>query len=383
MTTARHVTSRTAAIVGIGNTSYGQLPEHDACSLGLWALDLALRDCGLGYDAVDGLILNRIPDYQRFANLCSINPAYTLTTPSHGRFSAICVQTAVAVIEAGLAETVALVYGNNGRSAGVRYAGDSAPYDGEAGGLWFPYGMTSPSAFHALMAQQHMHRYGTTQRQLGTIASTFRHHASLNPDAVMRKPFTVDEYLQSPFICEPLRRLDHCLINDGGVALIVTTKERAADLPHRPVLIRGHGQASSFVGSDFPPDDLWSEAMGQAGHRSYEMAGVCPKDMTGLMIYDNFTPNVLFSLEGFGYFKTGEAGSWVEEGNLALGGRYPANTSGGHLSESYMQGWNLHLEAARQIRGQAGARQIPEAQFVHYMAAAPVVSSIVYAGEST
>jgi acetyl-CoA acetyltransferase len=383
MTCIRPNASQAVAIVGIGNTTYGRLPDHDACSLGLWALDEALKDCGLAYEDVDGLILNRIADYQRFANLCSIDPAYTLATPAHGRFSAICIQTAVAAIQAGLAETIALVYGNDGHSAGVRYAGASAPYDSEAGGLWFPYGMTSPSAYHALMAQQHMHRHGTTQRQLGTVASTFRRHASLNPDAVMRKPFTVEEYLESPFICEPLRRLDHCLINDGGVAMIVTTAERAADLPHKPVLIRGYGQSASFVGSDFPPDDFWRRAMGQAASRSYEMADVGPEDMSGLMIYDNFTPTVLFSLEGFGYCKTGESGHWVEEGHLALEGRYPTNTSGGHLSESYMQGWNLHLEAVRQIRGRAGERQIADASLIHYMAAAPVVSSIIYAGSAT
>ena len=369
------------AIVGIGHTTYGRLPEHDACSLGLWALANALEDCGLKYEDLDGLILNRIADYQRFANLCSISPAYTLTTPAHGRFSAICIQTAVAAIQSGLATTIALVYGNNGRSAGVQYAGDSAPYDSEAGGLWFPYGMTSPSAYHALMMQRHMAMYGTTQRQLGTIASTFRRHASLNPDAVMREPFTVDQYLESPFICEPLRRLDHCLINDGGVALIVTTADRAAALRRKPVFIRGHGQASSFIQSDFPPDDLWGQAMSEAGRKSFQMAGVGVDDMSGLMIYDNFTPTVIFSLEGFGYCPRGEGGPWVEQGHLGLDGRYPANTSGGHLSESYMQGWNLHLESVRQIRGEAGDRQIRGADCIHYMAAAPVVSSIIYAGE--
>jgi acetyl-CoA acetyltransferase len=370
------------AVVGIGHTTYGRLPEHDACSLGLWALDNALADCGLRYEDIDGLILNRIADYQRFANLCSINPRYTLTTPPHGRFSAICIQTAVAAIQSGLATTIALVYGNNGRSAGVQYAGDSAPYDSEAGGLWFPYGMTSPSAYHALMMQRHMHLYGTTERQLGVVASTFRRHAALNPDAVMRTPYSIDEYLQSPFICEPLRRLDHCLINDGGAALIVTSAARAAELPHKPAFIRGYGQAASFAGSDFPPEDLWNGAMADAGRRSYEMADVGPADMSGLMIYDNFTPTVLFSLEGFGYCDKGASGAWVEEGHLALSGRYPSNTSGGHLSESYMQGWNLHVEAVRQIRGEAGPRQIADAKLIHYMAGAPVVSSIIYAREA-
>jgi acetyl-CoA acetyltransferase len=373
--------TRPVAIAGAGNTRYGRLPEHDACGLGIWALGNALDDAGLAWSDIDGLILNRIADYQRFAQLCGIDPRYTLTTPAHGRFSAICIQTAAAVIQAGLASVVALVYGNNGRSAGVQYAGESAPYDAEAGGLWFPYGMTSPGAYHALMMQRHMQRYGTTQHQLGHVASTFRSHAALNPDAVMRERFTVDEYMASPFICEPLRRLDHCLINDGGVALIVTSAERAGDLKKPPVYVRGFGQASCFSGSDFPPEDDWTAAMAKAGEASLRMAGASTRDMDGLMIYDNFTPTVLFSLEGFGYCPRGESGAWVEEGHLALGGRYPANTSGGHLSESYMQGWNLHLEAVRQLRGEATGRQIPDARLIHSMAAAPVVGSIVYGRE--
>ena len=122
--------------------------------------------------------------------------------------------------------------------------------------------------------------------------------------------------------------------------------------------------------------------MQRAGRNSYAMAGLGPADMDGLMIYDNFTPTVLFSLEGFGYCGQGESGAWVEEGHLALGGQFPANTSGGHLSESYMQGWNLHIEAVRQIRGMANGRQIDQARHIHYMAAAPVVSSIIYSGEA-
>jgi len=369
------------AILGVGNTRYGRLPEHDPCSLGAWALREALADAGLAWDDVDGLILNRIPDYQRFAQLCGLNPRYTLTTPAHGRFSGICIQTAAAIVNAGLANTVALVYGNDGRSAGVQYAGDSAPYDSEAGGLWFPYGMTSPGAYHALMMQRHMERYGTRARQLGIVASTFRSHAALNPGAVMREHFDLQQYMDAPFICAPLRRLDHCLINDGGVAMIVTSAERAADRGRAAVYVRGFGQTSAFAGSDFPPDDDWSAAMQAAGAASFGMAGVDHQDIDGLMVYDNFTPTVLFSLEGFGYCPRGESGPWVEEGHLALGGRYPANTSGGHLSESYMQGWNLHVEAVRQLRGEAGERQIPRARLIHYMAAAPVVTSIVYSRE--
>ena len=140
-----------ASVVGVGNTRYATMPELDAYDLGLWALKDALVDAGLDFSDIDGLILNRIPDYQRFAELCGINPSYTLTTPGHGRFSGICIQTAAAVLQAGLAKTVALVYGNNGKSAGARYGGESDNYGSGGAGLWFPYGMTSPGAFHALM----------------------------------------------------------------------------------------------------------------------------------------------------------------------------------------------------------------------------------------
>ena len=371
-----------AAVVGVGTTRYGKLPEHDAYDLGVWALKEALADCGLAFEDIDGVIVNRIPDYQRFGEITGINPRYTMITPGQGRFSGICIQTAVAVIAAGLATTVACVYGNNGRSAGDHYGGASDAYGSGGAGLWFPYGMTSPGAFHALMMRRHMEQYGTTSDQLGAVAATFRRHASLNPEAVMRTPFTLEEYRQARYICEPLRLLDYCLINDGGVAMILTSAERARDLKKPPVVLRGFGQASALAGSSFPPEDYWRAPMRQVAADAYGMAGAAPQDMDALMIYDNFTPTVLFSLEGFGFCKEGESGPWVSEGRLALGGEFPTNTSGGHLSESYMQGWALNVEAVRQVRGECGARQVADARLVQYMTAAPVITSIIYGREA-
>lgn len=366
------------AVVGVGTTRYGKLPDYDAYDLGVWALKEAVADCGLGFDDLDGLIINRIPDYQRFGEITGLNPRYTTITPGQGRFSGICIQTAAAVIAAGLATTVACVYGNNGRSAGDHYGGASDAYGSGGAGLWFPYGMTSPGAFHALMMRRHMEEFGTTTDPLGIVASTFRRHASLNPDAVMRTPFTLEEYRQARYICEPLRLLDYCLINDGGVAMILTSAERAKGLRKRPVYLRGFAQASALAGSTFPPDDYWRAPMQQVAADAYGMAGAGPKDMDALMIYDNFTPTVLFSLEGFGFCPAGESGPWVCDGKLALGGEFPANTSGGHLSESYMQGWALNVEAVRQVRGECGARQVRDASLVQYMTAAPVITSIIY-----
>jgi len=292
----------------------------------------------------------------------------------------VCIQSAVAALEAGYANTIALVYGNDGQSTGLRYA--AGAYQAEQGGLWFPYGMTSPGAYHALMMQRHMHLYGTTQDQLGAIARTFRDHAALNDGAVMRRRITAEDYLASPYICEPLRRLDHCLINDGGVALILTTQDRANDMRRAPVWVKGVGQASALSDSAFPPDDFWAQPMRAATRDSFDMAEVRLCDIDGLMIYDNFTPTVLFSLEGAGYCKPGESGPWVEEGHLSLGARYPTNTGGGHLSESYMQGWSLQAEAVLQIRGEAEGRQMAQARHIHYLAAAPICTSIVYGAAS-
>lgn len=366
------------AVVGVGTTRYGKLPEYDAYDLGVWALKDALEDCGLGFDDLDGLIINRIADYQRFGEITGMNPRYTTITPGQGRFSGICIQTAAAVIAAGLATTVALVYGNNGRSAGDAYGGASDAYGSGGAGLWFPYGMTSPGAFHALMMRRHMEEYGTTADQLGAVSCAFRRHASLNPQAVMRTPFTLEEYRAARYICEPLRLLDYCLINDGGVAMILTTTERARHLKQPPVTLRGFAQASALAGSTFPPDDYWRAPMRAVAADLYAMAGAGPQDMDALMIYDNFTPTVLFSLEGFGFCAPGESGPWVAEGRLDLGSASPTNTSGGHLSESYMQGWALNVEAVRQVRGECGARQVPGAELVQYMTAAPVITSIIY-----
>ncbi len=368
-----------AAIAGVGTTAWGRLPEHDAYGLGLWALTEALEDAGLSFADIDGLVVNRIADYQRFGEIAGIEARYVTVTPGQGRFSGICVQTAVALVASGTCETVALVYGNDGRSAGARYGGADDTYGSGGAGLWFPYGMTSPGAFHALMMRRHMALHGSTEDQLGAIAMTFRNHAALNPAAVMREPFDLEAYRAARFICEPLRLLDYCLINDGGVALIVTSPERARDLRRPPVYVRGVAVETALARSTFPPDDFWRPQMEAAGRRSLEAAGLSREDMSALMIYDNFTPTVVFSLEGFGYAPVGEGGAFAAEGHLALGGRLPANTSGGHLSESYMQGWALQAEAVRQLRGECGERQVPGAANVHAMAAAPVVSSIVYA----
>lgn len=377
------MTRNAAAVAGVGLTRFGRLPGHSTYDLGAWALREALADCGLGRKDLDGLIVCRIPDYQRMGEMLGIDPRYVGITPGQGRMTGVAIQMATLAIAGGMAHTVALVYGNDGRSAGQTYGGETDRYGGGEGGQWLPYGMTSPGAAHAIMVRRHMHLYGSTSEQLAQVAVTFRDHACLNPGAVMRTPITVADHQASKRIVDPLRLLDYCLINDGGAAMILTTPERARDLRAKPVHVRGVGQASALRGSNMPPEDFWFGPMQRAGADVLRMADVERGDLDALMIYDNFTPTVLFSLEGFGFCGRGEGGPFVQTGALALGGRFPSNTDGGHLSNSYMQGWALNVEAVRQLRGECGARQVPDARLVQYICAAPLTTSVIYGSDPT
>lgn len=362
------------AVVGVGTTGYGNFPELDEYGLAARAFRAAIEDCGLEKEKIDGLGVCRIPSYARMGEVLGLDPRWTLTLPAHGRMSGISIIEAMSALSSGLTDYVALLYANIGRSRRVNYGGDESP------NIWNPWGFTSPGAGHALMFQRHAQLYGTTTRQLAEVSVAFRHHACLNPDAVMKQPITIEDHEESRPITLPLRLLDYCLINDGATCLILTTADRARDLRKKPVHIAGVGSQESFVDSSLPnfSGDFWYDALGKVAGEVYGMAGVQPADVDAFMCYDNFSPTVLFSLEGMGFCGRGEAGGFVEGGALKLGGKLPTNTDGGHLSNSYMQGWALNVEAVRQARGECGERQIPDCRVVQYVAATPCSRSIIY-----
>lgn len=362
------------AVVGVGNTAYGSFPGRSDYELAAEAFKAAVADCGIDKNRIDGLLCCRVPFYARMGEILGLDPRWTLQMPAHGRMSGMAVVEAMMALGTGAAEYAALIYSNVGRSRRVNYGGE------EIAGFWDPWGFTSPGAAHALMFRMHMERYGTTTCQLGEVPVAFRKHAMLNPDAVMKTPVTLDDHAAARTIVDPLRLLDYCLINDGAVCLILTTAERARDLRQPPVLIAGVGARDAFRRSAIPnfDPDCWFSELRDAGAQSYAMAGLSPADVDALMCYDNFSPTVLFSLEGLGFCDRGEAGSFVEGGRLALGGALPTNTDGGHLSNSYMQGWALNVEAVRQIRGQCGERQVADCAVVQYVAATPCTRSILY-----
>jgi acetyl-CoA acetyltransferase len=358
-------------VVGVGTTSYGNFPETDANGLGLEALRRAADDAGIAMSEIDGLIVSRIPGYERFAEMAGLNPRFTMQTPMPGRFASISMMLAANALACGEADVIALVYGNNGRSQRMNYGGGD--------NTWSPWGMTSPGALHAMMWQRHVHRYGSRSEDLAHVAVAFRKHAMLNPDAVMREALTIEQHQAGRFIAEPLRLNDYCLINDGGVAWIMTTADRAKDLKRKPVYVSGYARQDTFTDSSTFDDELWYPALRQVSNEVHERAGIGRDEIDGLMIYDNFTPTVLFSLEGMGYCQRGEGGAFVRDGRLELGrGSLPTNTSGGHLSESYMQGWALIAEAVRQLRGELGDRQIPDCKALQYICATNCATSLIF-----
>lgn len=367
------------AFAGVGNTDFGAMyrdldPERSNYALGLTAFKAALDDCGIDKDDIDGLLVSRVPDIGRMAEILGLRHLnFASILPGGGRYSGTSVEYAAMAIYSGQANTVALIYGNNGKSVGDRYGG------GEGGGAEAtssafdnPYGMTSPGASHAHMFRRHQYLYGTKPEILGTLAINHRRNAALNPVAVMKTPVTMEDYLNTRFIAEPLRLLDYCLINDGGVCLILTSAERAKSLKKPPVYLSAT-QSSTDYNGQYASDSFYREPLSRIRDGLFGPAGITQKDVGFAEIYDNFTPTVLYSLEGLGFCGYGESGSYVTQERIALNGELPVNTSGAHTSESYMQGWALHAEAVRQLRGECGERQVPNSpEHGLYICSAPL-----------
>ena len=372
MTFADDLRNKTA-VIGVGTTRFGNFPDTDEYGLGAEAFRNAVDDCGIDKNAIDGLLVCRIPYYGRMGEVLGLSPRWTMPLPPHGRMSGVGIIEAALALATGRAKYVALIYANIGRSRRMNYGG-------EGSSLWDTWGFTSPGAAHALMFREHMGLYGTTTRALAEVSVAFRYHATLNPTAVMRKPITIEDHQASRPIVEPLRLLDYCLINDGAVCMIMTTADRARDFKKPPVSVAGFGAQEAYENGSFSnlDADFWYEPTKQSGAEAYAMADVSRADVDALMCYDNFTPTVLFALEGLGFCERGGSGDFVKDGALKLNGRLPMNTDGGHLSNSYMQGWGLNVEAVRQLRGECDARQVKDCEVIQFVEATPCCRSIIY-----
>lgn len=326
----------------------------------------ALDDCGLTIDDVDGLLgasMTMGPmGVVSLAEYLNLKPSYIDGSNIGGSSFVSHVNHAAAAINAGLCEVALILYGStaasNAMAIGTGMGGGGRD---PVASFVSPYGMTTVGSY-ALVAQRHMHEYGTTSEQLAEIAVAMRHHASLNPDAKMRRPITVEDVLSSRVISSPLHLLDCCIISDGGGAVVVTSAERARDLKKPPVLVQGCGEAVCHQEIGSP--DLLTIAANQSSDAAFAMAGVTRDDIDFCTIYDSFTITALVTLENLGFCKRGEGGAFVENGRIQLGSALPVNPDGGGMSSNHpgMRGIFLVIEAVRQLRGECDGRQVEAAK---------------------
>jgi acetyl-CoA acetyltransferase len=355
-----------AAIVGLGITETGKVYGRSAADFAADAIRLAVADAGLRLDDVDGLLLsNGVSggvDFRLQKELGLRNLRLMTQMTAAGATAASQVQYASMAVATGLAEVVVCVHADAplqdpGASTRGIYAGRSAAPSG-FGALNYASGMRGANNQYALAARRHMEAFGTTSEQLGAIAVAQRQWATMNPRARFREPITIDDHQASRYIAEPLHLLDCCMVSNGGVAVVVSSAERARDLAQPPVYIWGGAQAhpgyAMAKGSEF---GLVSGAAA-AGPAAMAMAGITPADVDVCELYDCYTYTALVTLEDYGFCEKGEGGEFVASGALGPGGELPTNTGGGQLSSYYLWGMTPMSEAVIQTRGQAGARQV-------------------------
>ncbi|MBM3671873.1 MAG: hypothetical protein FJW86_06785 [Actinobacteria bacterium] len=362
---------RTPVIVGIGLSEYPVAPDLDGVQHHVLAARRAIEDAGIDKSEIDGYVNAgggggmMVDDVVTMAEYLRINHRYIDGTMTGGSSFEFHVQHLAAAIRDGACDTALVTYGSDQLSrmgrrlgtggftrAGARVSG---PIQYEAA-----YGNSLVGSY-AMYATRHMHEFGTTSEQLAEIAVGVREYAMLNPKAMYRDPMTVDDVLSSRMIADPLHKLDCCAITDGGGAFIMTTAERAKDLPKPPVYVLGAAGAQTHWNIS-QQVDFTTSAGAQAGPEALGRAGLTHDDVDMLMFYDSFTITCLILLESLGFVKQGEGGPFVSEGNLKRGGKLPLNTDGGGLSSCHpgMRGIFLIIEAARQLRGEAGDAQVPD-----------------------
>lgn len=347
-----------AAIVSAATFGMGAAPGYTAMELAVQASLQALRNVGLTPGDVDGLMVC-LPDdifsSLSLAEYLGIKPRITDNNRTGGSsFQTHCAWASMA-LAAGQCDVALIAYGSNQRSASGKLVTPLRPSVYEQ-----PYKGIRPLSAYALAAARHMHEFGTTKEQLGHVAIAARQWAQLNPDASMRDALTMDEYLGARMVSDPLGVRDCCLVSDGAAAVVMVRADRARDMVSRPAYVLGAAAATSHRDITNMPD-LTTTAAKEAGDRAYRQAGVSPKDVDVVEVYDAFTINTILFLEDLGFCPKGEGGRFVADGHIEPGGSLPVNTNGGGLSCVHpgMYGLFTMVEATQQLMGVAGQRQIP------------------------
>lgn len=345
------------AIVGIGYTPQGRVPDRTALSFYLEACANAIMDAGLERKDIDGLMCYRqFPQRPDEEEVTSYLVAQQLgLRPNVLSQEATCARShfhhAIGVLEAGLCNYVVLSYADNSL---LGTSNPHQPYSDKA-----VFGQFGAAGDYAMAARRAMHTLPTGPETWQEIAVTQRKWANLNPKAIMYdRPLTYEDYYHSKWVVEPLRLVDCCLINDGGRACVITSLERARDLKNPPAVIMGLGQHNPSL--DIRQSTCMDGPTGAkiAGRQAFEMAGVTTDDIDACQIYDCFTYTVEITLQDYGFFAPGEGKDWFKDGHAAPGGALPVNTSGGQLSEAYFMGLTPITEAAMQLMGRCGDRQL-------------------------
>jgi len=358
------------AIAGTATSDLGRT-GMDSLALLEQAMRRAIDDAGLEVGDIDGIV-SRGPDdvythHQRMGARLGLDVRFSTSLDNGGASQILAVALACMAIDAGLATTVITGYGRNSwtrthGSEGDRTQMELVPQDQLPKEFAPEYGYFAAPATHAFGARRHMYEFGTTREHFGGVALAFREHALRNPDAVMKKPLTMDDYLGARMIAEPYGLYDCSLVSDGAGATIVTSLERAKALKQHPVVIKGFGTFNNTRGW-LVEDHMIRLAAKQSAEAAYRMAGLSPTDVSTAQIYDCFTGMVIAQLEDYGFCQKGEGGPFVASGALRLDGTLPTNTSGGQLSEAHVEGMLQIVEAVRQLRrSYPRERQVPDAE---------------------
>ena len=357
--------SRKTAIAGIGQTEFSKDSGRTELRLAIEAIQAALKDAGLGPKDVNGMVtftLDRNDEIDIARNMGIPELTFYSRVPHGGGAAGGTIHQAAMAVATGMADVVVAYRAFNERSwhrYGIPRDRQPAPTADMVHYSWItPFGLSTPASWVAMFARRYMHEFGATSEDLGRVTVADRKHAATNPDAFFyQRPITLEDHQASRWIVEPLRLLDCCQESDGAVAIVVTSAERARDLPQPPALIEGVSQGVSYeqwsmnsyyreIISDLPE-------MGLVARQLWEQSGLGPQDVKAAMLYDAFTPMVLVQLEEFGFCGRGEAKDFVRDGGIEIGGNLAVNTNGGQLGEAYIHGMNGIAEAVRQVRGTA------------------------------
>lgn len=358
--------NRRVAVAGVALSDVGRVDDLSPWALVAQSSRRALADAGLQPSDIDGVAstsLGMLPPAD-IAEYLGLQPRWLDSTAVGGSSWEVMAAHAADAIAAGHADVVLLTYGSTARADIRRRLRTASLNWGTRGPIQWeaPYGHTIISKY-AMAARRHMHEYGTTIEQLAEVAVSARANAADNPEAMFRDPITVDDVLAGPMIADPFTKLQCCIRSDGGAAVVLVAEDRVADLPHAPVWVLGAGEGTSHVSMSQWADFTVGPAA-TAGRLAFERAGVTPADIDVAQLYDAFTYMLLLTLEDLGFCGKGEGGAFVESGALRLGGILPTNTDGGGLSACHpgQRGLFLIVEAVRQLRGESGPRQVPDAR---------------------